>query len=112
MNELIGRQASSTSNQEYLKTGTQVVEKSADFDIVDGDGINSVLMNTGTTLKTTKLPVLASSIGRELSFCKSGTGNYTIDGDGATINGSATTTITTNTAGLTLKAFTTEWRII
>lgn len=112
MNEFIGRKGSTTNEQEYLKTGTQVVEKSIDFDVVDGDGVNSILMNTGSTTKTTKLPVLASSIGRELSFCKSGTGNYVVDGDGATINGSSTTTITVNTSGLTIKAFASEWRII
>ena len=110
--ELIGRSGSSSQDVKIIKTGTLDVEKSTNFDIVDGDGIRSVLMDTSIAQYTSKLPVLANSLGRELTFCKKGANNYTIDGDGATINGSSTVTISSDTSSLTVKAYSTEWRIV
>ena len=109
---LIGRKNGGTMELEYLKTGTDTVEKSANFDIVDDDGIAAVLMDTTSGNLTSLLPTLADSLGRELIFCKSGVNNYIIDGNGSTINGSSTFTITSNTSALRVKAFPSEWRIV
>ena len=98
--------------QRTNEESSRPIEVSSDYDILDNDRVGAVIMNTGSTNKTSKLPVLANNQGREITFCKTGTGVYNIDGNGATINGSTDINITDNGSSMRVKGFPNEWRIV
>lgn len=70
--------------------------KSGDYTITDTDGIETVLVTTGSTTRTITLPTAADNAYRKIIVKKvdSGTGLVTIDGEGSeTIDGATTVSL-------------------
>jgi hypothetical protein len=90
--------------------------KSANYTILDDDGIGTIRMTTGSsTDKTVTLPTAADNTDREITILKvdSGTNNCIVDGEGAeTINGTLIWTIFDQYTGITVKCDGTEWKVI
>lgn len=100
-----------------VKCGTiynQTSAKSADYTVLDTDGIRSINMTTGGTDRTVTLPTAADNNGRFLTVTKvdSGVGTCLIDGEGAeTINDVASILLIDQWDSVTLHCDGTEWFI-
>ena len=89
--------------------------KSADYTILDGDGIETILMTTGASTRTVTLPTAADNTNRQITVKKvdSGVGTVIIDGEGAeTIDGATTHTIYSQYGRVTLVCDGTSWHIL
>lgn len=97
-----------------IATNTTVA-KSADYTVLDDDGVVTILMTTGGTNRVVTLPTAADNAGRVLTFKKvdSGTGYLTIDGENAeTINDLATIILFSIGDYVTIQCDGTSWHII
>lgn len=97
----------------FLKLPT--VAKSADYTVLDDDGVLTILVTAGASGVTITLPTAADNAGRILEVKKvdSGVGAVTIAGEGAeTIDGTNTVFWTQQYQSLTLQCDGTEWFII
>ncbi len=67
--------------------------KTADYTVLDGDGIYVVLMTTGATDRTVTLPTASANTDRVLCIKKvdTGAGDLTVDGEGAEVIDGVTT---------------------
>lgn len=89
--------------------------KSADYTILDNDGVRTFVYTAGAANRTLTLPTLADNLGRSVVVHKTdaGAGNIIIDGEGAeTINGAATLTLFDRYEAVELLATATEWIIV
>lgn len=89
--------------------------KSADYAVLDTDGITNVLMTTGASDLTVTLPTAADNSGRVLAVTKvdSGAGKVTIDGESSeTIDGDTTKVIYAQYDSLLLQCNGTGWNIL
>lgn len=95
----------------YLKTSA----KSADYTVLDTDGIHTILMTTGASDRTVTLPTAADNDGRLLKIVKvdSGAGFVIIDGEGLeTVAGATTNTLHVQGAFIYLQCDGTEWHVL
>lgn len=86
--------------------------KSADYTILDNDGLSAVNVTTSTTNRTVTLPTAADNTGRLLHITKidSGSGTVTVDGEGAeTINGAASKLLNYQYATVSVLSNGTAW---
>lgn len=93
----------------------QTSAKSADYTVLDTDGIHTILMTTGASNRTVTLPTAADNNGRILVVKKvdSGVGTCIIDGEGAeTVDGSTTITLTDINEFATLQCNGTAWYVL
>jgi len=83
-----------TKDAKHGTVALQTVAKSADYTVLDDDGIHTILMTTGASDKTVTLPTAAANDGRIIKVVKvdSDVGKCLIDGESTeTINGSTST---------------------
>lgn len=96
--------------------GTTFAAKTADYTILDDDGVVNLFVTTGATDRTMTLPTAADNSGRIITVKKvdSGANKVILDGEGAeTIDGALTQTgITSQYDFCTLQCDGTEWHII
>lgn len=93
----------------------QTSAKSADYTVLDTDGIYTILMTTGASNRTVTLPTAADNNGRILVVKKvdSGAGYCIIDGEGSeTVDGSTTITLTDINEFATVQCNGTAWYVI
>lgn len=101
-------------------TGGQIVKtlssaKSADYTVLDDDGVSSIFMTTSSTDRTVTLPTAADNTGRIITVKKvdSGSGSVTLDGESTeTIDGATTKTIYAQYDSITVKCDGTAWFIL
>lgn len=100
---------------EVQQFGLKVSAKSADYTVLDDDGISVIHMTTSTTDRTVTLPTAADNTGRVLTIAKidSGSGSLTIDGEGSeTINAETTKVLYRRHHSVTICCDGTGWQII
>lgn len=101
-------------------TGSPVIlggssAKSADYTVLDDDGISAILMTTGASDRTVTLPTAADNSGRELTIKKvdSGSGIVIIDGESAeTIDGQLTLEVRQQYDSVRLACDGSNWHIL
>lgn len=89
--------------------------KSADYTVLDTDGIRTILMTTSTVDRTVTLPTAADNANRIITVKKvdSAVNKCTIDGEGAeTIDGSTTLDLYSQNDYVTVQSDGTGWHII
>ena len=97
----------------YVENTTHAV--SASYTVLDTDGYDTILVTTGSVTRTITLPTAADNSGRVITIKKvdSGTGEVTIDGEGAeTIDGATTLSISGEDGFYTIICDATEWHVI
>lgn len=103
-------------NGALVKTpGLYYSAKSADYTVLDTDGIAVILMTTGSTDRTITLPTAADNAGRILEIKKvdSGTGKVTVDGEGSeTIDGLTTIDLLSQFSFIEIISDGTSWHIL
>lgn len=111
-----GLSRGSEEDKDFLKTTLQTVSaKSADYTVLDTDGIRTVLMTTGASDRTVTLPTVADNTNRIITVKKvdSGTGDIIVDGEGAeTIDGVTTIDIPSENEFLSIQSDGTTWHVI
>lgn len=95
--------------------GLNLSAKSADYTVLDDDGISVINMTTSTTTRTVTLPTAADNTGRTLVIKKvdSGSGRVIVDGEGSeTIDGFATVIVPLQNDFVTVQCTGSAWTII
>jgi hypothetical protein len=92
-----------------------VLQVATDYTVLDTDNVRTVEVTSGGVNRTVLLPTASDNAGRVVTIKKVdlGVGNVTVDGEGAeTIDGAATTTISTQNDSITVQCNGTGWVII
>ena len=107
-----GLESDGSGTLTYKPMQTDTSAKSADYTVLDDDGIKTILMTTGASDRTVTLPTASANSGRSITVMKvdSGAGKCTIDGEGSeTINGVATCDLYTQYDRVTVVCDGSEW---
>jgi hypothetical protein len=104
-----------TKDAKHGTIALQTSAKSADYAVLDDDGIHTVLMTTGASNRTVTLPTAADNSGRILKVKKvdSGAGTCIVDGENTeTIDGATTITLFYQYDAVEIQCDGTAWHVI